>query len=1045
MSQHDDMSIRARLLFALAALLWSIVVQPPVRGAEQEAATYSNPPARVVWIEGEDCTDHNFVPGEMRHAWWYGYAGVSGSGVLDLASWELPPEGVFSARFGFELPEEGLYRLYFRGRFPGYQASPIEWKIDDGNWGRHPRPGEHQNAHTLGFALNCKMALVDLGEFRETAGRHTLTIRVREFVHDRGESFISQGIDSLLISRIPMVPVPERAVVASAVAGAGTSQEGAGEVLRFETTLDPSKPEYPGLHIRPQVSDWSVYDRLRLRIRVTGNGEHYAGRLRCYHRGSQFRDLIVHVGSGELGQSKEFEFRLAKEFGAVDRSGIHQLWLYSYSRWYTSSAALSIEVESVELNGPNRAAVPDRAVPAQGEPPPGGGVGTDADADAFVWNVPAEAPGSPVDLQGLADSPDTSGYVIEAGALVLELSPIHAGVRRITFGGVPVSQASPSVPVLRVEFMDGGVWNPTAAGVWERRGRSLVYRTADERLDAEVTFTPAPADEEVRVHAMVRNLSDTPIWRLDLGPIRGMRLPGAEADSALLVGSRRFAVPTLGVRQSLVSPRLLTHDWACLHDVGEVVHTRWEDKGLLDTRATFGRAEDGVHIRLSKFPRILPGTSWTTPTLVIGACSRGGWHAAADRFRGWWQGWAKRPHVPDWFRGVGALTVGGAVYDVDAAEAVAGNAARLEQALERFGLGFFHTGSWLPLATEAWYPHGYRLSPEQLRQLRRATDGLRAIGGRLSIYSNPLMFSRVVPEYGAYGADMAVVARDGLIVTTEHSHRHHPMALPYANASWAERFCDAMEPAVVDGCPDALYMDQIGAVPMHLDFACDAHGHEHYGQWQSGQAEFVRRVVERFAPRCPELVTAIEGPNAGAQQYATFALMMGGRHDVFRFAFPWYLNAVGSYGDVDGPTARGQAETALLTGQPLLMLLGSSRDDPDAVARVREIVRLKREVDPLLYGGSYRDTVGLSLCDGLRASVFVEDGGLLLPFVNVLRTEAELLVSPDVLGVDAPATGTLFVTGVPASVSVAVRDVSAGRFGVTLPAARAGLVRLTLP
>ena len=80
----------------------------------------------------------------------------------------------------------------------------------------------------------------------------------------------------------------------------------------------------------------------------------------------------------------------------------------------------------------------------------------------------------------------------------------------------------------------------------------------------------------------------------------------------------------------------------------------------------------------------------------------------------------------------------------------------------------------------------------------------------MSIYSNPLMFSRVTRDYDEYGRDLATVGRDGNLWLTEHTHRHHPMALPYPNATWARHYLDAIEPAVVEGKPDALYMDQLG-------------------------------------------------------------------------------------------------------------------------------------------------------------------------------------------------------------------------------------------
>ena len=48
--------------------------------------TYENPPERLIWLEGEDCPEHNWTLGPQFNCWAFGWAGVHG-GVLDLASW----------------------------------------------------------------------------------------------------------------------------------------------------------------------------------------------------------------------------------------------------------------------------------------------------------------------------------------------------------------------------------------------------------------------------------------------------------------------------------------------------------------------------------------------------------------------------------------------------------------------------------------------------------------------------------------------------------------------------------------------------------------------------------------------------------------------------------------------------------------------------------------------------------------------------------------------------------------------------------------------
>jgi len=98
---------------------------------------------------------------------------------------------------------------------------------------------------------------------------------------------------------------------------------------------------------------------------------------------------------------------------------------------------------------------------------------------------------------------------------------------------------------------------------------------------------------------------------------------------------------------------------------------------LLDTRVEFGRHEEaGAMLTLTKYPRIKPGRTWTSPRLVLGAYSGGGWLPAAGRFRHWWYSRARTPRIPEWLKSIGRLTLTGSFYDEDALEL---NAADLQR------------------------------------------------------------------------------------------------------------------------------------------------------------------------------------------------------------------------------------------------------------------------------------------------------------------------------------------------------------------------------
>jgi hypothetical protein len=147
--------------------------------------SYQTPPKCLTWLEGEGCTDHNWTLGPQWNCWAFAWAGVHG-GVLDLASWRLPDGGAYTARFPFELPEAGEHVVYWLGRVAGYQASAIEWQIDDGPAQRFPPQGERDWYNRLADVANLKYEVSRLGAFTAEAGQHTLTITVREPCEDGG-------------------------------------------------------------------------------------------------------------------------------------------------------------------------------------------------------------------------------------------------------------------------------------------------------------------------------------------------------------------------------------------------------------------------------------------------------------------------------------------------------------------------------------------------------------------------------------------------------------------------------------------------------------------------------------------------------------------------------------------------------------------------------------------------------------------------------------------------------------------------------------------
>lgn len=374
----------------------------------------------------------------------------------------------------------------------------------------------------------------------------------------------------------------------------------------------------------------------------------------------------------------------------------------------------------------------------------------------------------------------------------------------------------------------------------------------------------------------------------------------------------------------------------------------------------------------------------------------------------------------------------------------ASNAEWLTGCRDTYGIHFAHTASWLVHDTEAWFPMQYRLDLPHLQHFRAAANDIRAHGGWVSVYTNPLMFSRVIPEYERYGERLATVGRDGTVYLTEHTHRHHPTALPFPSSEWAERFCDTVEEMVSQGRPDCLYMDQLGAIPGHLDFAPEAHGHTHYGEWTAATARFIERVHARLRTEHPELATMIECPCPAAQQHVTLGLLGG--NDVLQYVFPYYRNCHGGYDRAEPEEAMAQAREAFRVGMVLLYNPGTLEclTEADCV-RVRDIICLKQAIDPMLHKAAFRDTVGLTVPEGIEAGVFRGEGNSRL-LLTTLNPEglADAVIEIDLGALDVEAAGTCqaMLAGAPGAWSKVKATRKGARFQLAVPTAHAALVKV---
>ena len=896
-------------LFA-ACCCHAIIAQMPVSA---NPISYQNPPTYVQYVEGEDAFEQNWTPGESRHFWWKGYANVTGRGLLELAASKLPEAGSYTAKYHFEIPEDGTWCIYARTRYPGFIASPFHWQVDDGPLTRQPQRDEMIQENIVAEVINQKMALVRLGPFKAKKGTRALAVSVRDFATD-GLPYISQAIDGFSVSHCEVVPFPDSQAV-------GLS------LVTFNAKVDPLGSEFPGIEIPLAVGDWRYYKNLIVSAEVVSqSSEPFEGRLRVYRRDGTFTDLMLSIPPAEFGAARERAFDLQALLPKDGLDQINALRLFTNDKWYAAAQAYTVKVGVPQLSGKTDDAPATQVLePKSGMPAPAKKDAAEGASGAFVWN----------------DASNTGGF-----------SKANSGN------------------------------NPDFVFAHHADGKSH---------EARIEFLPAPAGGEVnpgveRRRFKLTNTSESVIYRVDFA----YQAPIAAKSGEFFGGSQRYDLHEMPALESLLGPQKLTHDWVCLAADGTTVYTYLEDEAHNDSRLDFCRDEkEGIRWNFSKFVRIKPGETWVSPVIVTGRHEGQDWHPSADAFSKWWFSWAATPKIPEWFRSIGGMGVGlnypanGRTTDLEHQEAQQkqatvqreNNRAILAAARDRIGITWWHNGAWLPLGTEGWYPNGYRINGQQTGNLRKLTDDVRAAGGKTSFYTNPLMLSRVSSEFPELKDRMQVIDLDGFPVYTEHTHRHHPMALVPADREWGRKFAEIILPVVRDARPDALYMDQLGAVPIHLDWSENL-PESRLGLWTYNQGQFCQEVIDELKSVNPDIVTGIECVNAYAQQYITYALLFYADYPVLRYTFPSYTSMVGRYEELDAEKLVGYAEVALLTGQPFICINDPLKIPESAAKRIKEIITIKRSLDPLLYTLRYRDTVGLRVDEGIDASCFVGEKGV---------------------------------------------------------------------
>ena len=301
--------------------------------------------------------------------------------------------------------------------------------------------------------------------------------------------------------------------------------------------------------------------------------------------------------------------------------------------------------------------------------------------------------------------------------------------------------------------------------------------------------------------------------------------------------------------------------YAAVHDAQERfkrIGVRW-----------YNRAKK-TDVRFRHLVSIRAGDKWTLPETVFEKVD-GDWHAAAKRYRAWFDSAHKavRSAAPDWTRDLtGWLLV---IMKQQNEELMwpYTDIPKLCDVAERNGLNSIGLFGWTVGGHDHLYPD-YDADPKMggAEALKAGIAEAHRRGIRVCIYANgQLQQIGATKFWGEHGEKIAIRKRDGSpYIQTYHKYKDIPVyqfALGCLHAApWHDRMLALARQARSFGA-DAILYDQLGVT---TPFECWGKGHGHPVPWTShceDRPGFVRRIADEMHATDKDFAVFTEGLHDG--------------------------------------------------------------------------------------------------------------------------------------------------------------------------------------
>ena len=316
------------------------------------------------------------------------------------------------------------------------------------------------------------------------------------------------------------------------------------------------------------------------------------------------------------------------------------------------------------------------------------------------------------------------------------------------------------------------------------------------------------------------------------------------------------------------------------------------DEELDYTRMCFGRTGDGptAAMWIVKYPFAGAGVSWESPALALGIHS-GDWHWGADRYRRWFEGWARPPEVPrkvqEMLGGLRELLIKGPGGEV--AHPYESMVTLARQVREQpHGVSFLVAG-WMHDGHDTYFPE-YVPNPDLggERALIAALDGVHEQGVAATAYMNGRICNVETDTYRTHGKAWSVLGRaPGLGVNSTDFFELHEnwnkswgdrpgqgwfaVMCPSAKG-WQDHLVGEVSRVVGEYGFDGVFLDQPGSYYGELCYN-PGHGHDTPASaWGPGLLELFRRVRGEMRTLDPDSILWTEGMNDAFGQYMDYGM-----------------------------------------------------------------------------------------------------------------------------------------------------------------------------